>query len=107
MTRDKIFQDVIKERERQEEKHPVKPKCYLSTAYDPSRKKIRQLCERAKIENNIKEANENHSWYGIGNEELLEIFAADNDKDRYTEIVHTIAVLFRMAENMPNSIQGE
>ena len=98
MTREEIFQDVERERERQDSNHPDLPKYLLHPELDPYRGQFHIAMVDQQGKNDILEAEGEHSWYGILNEEESETWSAKTIDDFYMELIQTIALRVRLAE---------
>jgi len=94
----KLYEEVNDERERQNKIHPELPEHLLQPGKDPTKEQIKKALEYIQAENNLAEAQKEHSWYGILYEELKEIFASDTKEELHNEIVQTISVLVRLDE---------
>ena len=94
-----LFDEALAERARQNEKHPVSPKYLLHPKIDKTFRMIKELCKSFQSSNDKLEKNNEHSYYGLINEEVLEVFTAKTREERHIEIVQAIALLVRLDED--------
>lgn len=100
MDRSSIYDDVDKERERQDVVHPNLPKYFLHPVTDPTRSQFKVSMQFQKEDNDKAEANGEHSWYGIMNEEDAEVFSAETIEELETELIQSIALRVRLLEQV-------
>ena len=94
-----LFDEVLAERSRQNEKHPVSPKYLLHPESDPTIGMIETSLEWRRKDNDAAEEKGEHSYFAIIGEEFREIFTAKTREERHIEIVQAIALLVRLDED--------
>ena len=104
MSRETIFADVSKERDRQDNLHPQLPKYFLHPVTDPRRDQFKISAEYQQEVNDAREKAGEHSWYGIMNEEDAEVFSAETIEELDTELVQSIALRVRLLEALRNGL---
>ena len=94
-----LFDEVLQERARQNEKHPVNPKYLLHPESDPTSAQIEASLAWRRTDNDKAEAKGEHSYFAIIGEEYREIFTTKTRDERHIEIVQAIALLVRLDED--------
>lgn len=104
MSRETIFADVSKERDRQDNLHPQLPKYFLHPVTDPLPSQFKVSFGYQQKDNDEAESKGEHSWYGIMNEEEAEVFSAETIEELDTELVQSIALRVRLLEALRNGL---
>lgn len=104
MSRSQIYDDINAERDRQGVIHPQLPKYLLHPVTDPMPSQFKISLEYQQKDNDEAEANGEHSWYGIMNEEEAEVFSAETIEELDTELVQSIALRVRLLEALRNGL---
>ena len=99
MNRNEIFEAITAERARQDEKHPVAFKCLLDE-HNPDIETIRRDSRRLKTWNNALEVSNNHTAFGLTNEERLEFFAETDKSRQVEEAIQNAALWLRIIEEI-------
>ena len=104
MSRETIFADVSKERDRQDSLHPKLPKYLLHPVTDPMPSQFKISFGYQQKDNDEAESKGEHSWYGVMNEEDAEVFSAETVEELDTELVQSIALRVRLLEALRNGL---
>lgn len=90
--------EIQAERARQNEKHPVSPK-YIVGRYGMKMRDLECMKQDIQELNDAWEARNEHCYYDLIREEVLEIVTAKTREERHIEIVQAISLLVRLDED--------
>ena len=94
-----LYEEILFERLNQEAKHPRLPKYFLHPESKQENKHdIKTRLAQIQRDNDMRDLDNQESWYGILTEELLEIFAESKPDRIRTELIQSIALQVRMVE---------
>lgn len=100
-----MYEEILFERLNQEAKHPRLPKHFLHP--ESKQEDIRDIKTRlAQIQrdNDMRDLDNQESWYGILMEELHEIFAETKIERMRAELIQSVALQVRMVEAIDRGI---
>lgn len=100
-----MYEEILFERLNQDAKHPRHPKHFLH----PESKQedihdIKTRLAQIQRDNDMRDFDNQESWYGILMEELLEIFAETKCEKMRAELIQSIALQVRMVEAIDRDI---
>lgn len=94
-----LYEEILFERLNQEARHPRLPKHIIHPKdKNESQHDIRQRLGQIQRDNDMRDFENDESWFGIIMEEVLEVFAESSREKMREELIQSIALQVRMVE---------